>query len=130
LPTPSETSKALVKRSKHDGVSYNPIVEADELEKILGLSRYNGRDREREPRRRVVWVLLVTGMGEGTIMPVESITTPGIGHLKLTGLLGEVRPELSHILLSPTFFFFFFLNQFINRGTCPRQRPVVHTNKY
>jgi hypothetical protein len=27
-------------------------------------------------------------------------------------------------------FFFFFLNQFINRGTCPRQRPVVHTNKY
>jgi hypothetical protein len=28
------------------------------------------------------------------------------------------------------FFFFFFLNQFINRGTCPRQRPVVHKNKY
>jgi hypothetical protein len=27
-------------------------------------------------------------------------------------------------------FFFFFLDQFINRGTCPRQRLVIHTNKY
>jgi hypothetical protein len=29
-------------------------------------------------------------------MPVESIATPGSGHLKLTGSLGEVRPELAH----------------------------------
>jgi hypothetical protein len=33
---------------------------------------------------------------EGAIMPVESIATPGSGHLKLTGSLGEVRPELVH----------------------------------
>jgi ATP-dependent Lon protease len=95
LPAPSETSKALVKRSKHDGAGYNPVVEADELEKILGLSRYDGEDREREPRRGVVWGLVVTGMGEGAIMPVESIATPGSGHLKLTGSLGDVRPEFA-----------------------------------
>ena len=69
---------------------YNPIVEVDELEKILGLSRYNGEDCEREERRGVVWGL-VTGMGE--IIPVESIATPGSGHLKLTGSLGDVRPK-------------------------------------
>ena len=36
----------------------------------------------------------MTGMGEGATMPVESIVTPGSGHLKLTGSLGEVRPVL------------------------------------
>jgi ATP-dependent Lon protease len=41
LPAPSETSKALVKSSKNDGASYNPVIEVDELEKILGLSRYD-----------------------------------------------------------------------------------------
>ncbi|KAH9027506.1 ATP-dependent protease La [Lactarius deliciosus] len=57
LPTASESSDALVKRSKEGGVGYNPIVEADELEKILGLSRYDDEDREREARRGVVWGL-------------------------------------------------------------------------
>ncbi|KAH9039672.1 Lon protease C-terminal proteolytic domain-containing protein, partial [Lactarius pseudohatsudake] len=65
LPAVSEPSDALVKRSKEGGVGYNPIVEADELEKILGLSRHDGEDREREARRGVVWGLVVTGMGEG-----------------------------------------------------------------
>jgi ATP-dependent Lon protease len=61
------------------------------MEKILGLSRYGGEDCEREARRGVV-----TGMGEGEIMPAESIVTPGGGHLKLTGSLGDVRPQLGH----------------------------------
>ena len=56
LPAASEAeaSKALVKRSKDSNAGYNPIVEADELEKILGLSRYDSEDRERELRRGVV----------------------------------------------------------------------------
>ncbi|KAH9022770.1 hypothetical protein EDB85DRAFT_1895098 [Lactarius pseudohatsudake] len=58
---------------------YNPVFEADELEKILGLSRCDGEDCEREARQGVVWNLVVTGMGEGEIMPVESIATPGAG---------------------------------------------------
>jgi hypothetical protein len=39
-------------------------------------------------------------MGEGAIMPVESIATPGSGHLKLIGSLDEVRPELAHPILT------------------------------
>ncbi|KAH8987330.1 ATP-dependent protease La [Lactarius akahatsu] len=100
LPAASEPSDALVKRSKEGGVGYNPVVEADELEKILGLSRYDGEDREREARRGVVWGLVVTGMGEGEIMPVESIATPGSGHLKLTGSLGDVIKESAELALS------------------------------
>ncbi|KAH9022784.1 ATP-dependent protease La [Lactarius pseudohatsudake] len=100
LPAASEPSDALVKRSKEGGVGYNPIVEADELEKILGLSRYDGEDREREARRGVVWGPVVTGMGEGEIMPVESIATPGSGHLKLTGSLGDVIKESAELALS------------------------------
>jgi ATP-dependent Lon protease len=96
LPAPSETLKALVKNSKSDSTSYNRIVKVDELEKIIGLSHYDSEDREWELRRGVVWGLVVTGMGEGAIMPVESIATPGSGHLKLTGSLGKVRPELTH----------------------------------
>ncbi len=93
LPAASEASDALVKRSKDGDAGYNPVIEADDLKKILGLSHYDGEDREREACRGVVWGLVVTGMGEGEIMPVESIATPGSGHLKLTGSLGDVRPE-------------------------------------
>ncbi|KAI9459929.1 ATP-dependent protease La [Lactarius psammicola] len=100
LPEASEASDALVKRSKDGDASYNPVVEADDLEKILGLSRYDGEDREREARRGVVWGLVVTGMGEGEIMPVESIATPGSGHLKLTGSLGDVIKESAELALS------------------------------
>ena len=70
---------------------YDPVVEAEELEKILGLSRHDREDRDREARRGVVWGLVVTGMGEGELMPIESIATPGNGNLKLTGSLGDVR---------------------------------------
>ena len=60
----AEPSKALVRRSNDGNADYNPVVEADEPEKILGLSRYDGKDRECEPRRRVVWGLVVTGVGD------------------------------------------------------------------
>jgi hypothetical protein len=63
--------ESLVKRSKDAG--YNSVFVADELEKILALSRYDGGYSEREPRRGAVWGLDVTGMGKGAIMPVESI---------------------------------------------------------
>jgi len=54
LPAASEASDALVKRSKDGDAGYDPVVEADDLEKILGLSRYDGEDREREAWRGVV----------------------------------------------------------------------------
>ena len=67
-------------------MSYYPVVEVDELEKILELSCYVSEDHEREPQRGVVWGLVETGMGEGCDHAREelSIATPGNGSLKLT----------------------------------------------
>ena len=90
-PVLSDANGALVKSVRDDDAGYDPVVEVDELEKILGLSRHDGEDRDREARRGVVWGLVVTGMGEGEIMAIESIATPGNGKLKLTGSLGDVR---------------------------------------
>ncbi|KAI0270715.1 Lon protease C-terminal proteolytic domain-containing protein [Gloeopeniophorella convolvens] len=91
---------AVVLRRERDPQFYTPLVQPAELEEILGLSRNDGEEREREPRRGVVWGLVVTGMGEGEIMPVESIATPGSGHLKLTGSLGDVIKESAELALS------------------------------
>ena len=75
-----------------DGESqYVPRVEWTELEKILGIPRWDGEEREREEKRGIVYGLVVTGMGEGGILPVETIAVPGSGQLKLTGSLGDVR---------------------------------------
>lgn len=93
-PTVADTTGGLVKNARDGDTGYDPVVEADDLEKILGLSRRDSEDRDRETRRGVVWGLVVTGMGEGEIMPVESIATPGNGNLKLTGSLGDVRSFL------------------------------------
>ncbi|KAL4063990.1 Lon protease C-terminal proteolytic domain-containing protein [Scleroderma yunnanense] len=76
------------------------LVEEDELEKILGVPRWDGEEREREERCGVVYGLVVTGMGEGSIMPVESTAIPGAGRLKLTGSLGDVIKESGEIALS------------------------------
>jgi len=80
--------------------TYNKVVEEHELEKILGIARWDGEEREREERRGVVYGLVVTGMGEGGILPVESIALPGSGKLKLTGSLGDVIKESAELALS------------------------------
>jgi ATP-dependent Lon protease len=64
-PVLPDTSSALVKRVRDDDSRYDPLVEAEELEKILRLLRHDGGDRDHDARRGVVWGLVVTGMGEG-----------------------------------------------------------------
>jgi len=71
---------------------YDKVVEEHHLEKILGIARWDGEEREREERRGVVYGLVVMGQGEGGILPVETIALPGTGRLKLTGSLGDVSP--------------------------------------
>jgi ATP-dependent Lon protease len=73
---------------------YRRVVEAHELEKILGIARWDSEEREREARRGVVYGLVVMGQGEGGILAVETIAVPGSGKLKLTGSLGDVREFL------------------------------------
>ena len=69
---------------------YDRVVEEYQLEKILGVARWDGEEREREERRGIVYGLVVMGQGEGGILPVETIALPGTGRLKLTGSLGDV----------------------------------------
>jgi len=47
-PTVSDPSGALIQNVGNGDSGYDPVVEADQLEKILGLSRHDGEDRDRE----------------------------------------------------------------------------------
>ncbi|TRM56274.1 Lon protease C-terminal proteolytic domain-containing protein [Schizophyllum amplum] len=48
----------------------------------------------------VVYGLVVTGQGEGGIMPIESVAVPGTGQLRTTGSLGDVIRESAELALS------------------------------
>jgi ATP-dependent Lon protease len=91
--TPSESTS-----SSHP--TYGRDVQASDLEKILGIARYDENENERELRRGIVYGLVVTGAGEGGVMPVETIALPGSGKLKLTGSLGDVIKESGDLALS------------------------------
>lgn len=91
--TSSRTSVSQLKE-------YKSLVEEHDLEKILGIARWDGEEREREERRGVVYGLVVMGQGEGGILPVETIAVPGSGKLKLTGSLGDVIKESGELALS------------------------------
>ena len=49
-----------------------------------------GMGKRGRGRRGVTFGLVVSGVGEGGILPVETMIVPGSGRLKLTGSLGEV----------------------------------------
>lgn len=99
------------------------VVEASELEKILGVPRWDGEEREREEKCGVVYGLVVTGMGEGGILPVESTALPGTGRLKLTGSLGDVIKESGEIALSWVKSHAFELGITAGRGIDPLKVP-------
>ena len=70
--------------------AYEKKVREEDLEEILGIPRYDG-EKERSPKKGVAYGLVVSGLGEGSILPVETCMIPGKGDLRLTGSLGEVR---------------------------------------
>lgn len=70
--------------------AYEKEIREEDLEKILGIPRYDG-EKERTPKIGVVYGLVVSGLGEGGMLPVETCTIPGKGDLRLTGSLGDVR---------------------------------------
>ena len=105
LDSQSSEKASSLKNNKEekDGVVtttkvYEKVVEEHQLEKILGIARWDGEEKEREERRGVVYGLVVMGQGEGGILPVETIAIPGTGKLKLTGSLGDV----CLLILSPS----------------------------
>ncbi|KAI0717733.1 ATP-dependent protease La [Cerioporus squamosus] len=91
---------SLEVQEKSKGKTYKKIVEEHELEKILGVARWDEEELHREERRGLVYGLVVTGMGEGGILPIETTAVPGTGQLKLTGSLGEVIKESGELALS------------------------------
>jgi len=97
--SPSSSSMDLEPVGKEQKV-YQRVVEEYELEKILGISRWEGEERDRELRRGVVYGLVVMGRGEGGILPVETVAVPGTGVLKLTGSLGDIIKESGELALS------------------------------
>ncbi len=96
-PSPEQGSTIVVSGRKRE---YKRVVEEHELEKVLGIARWDGDEKEREERRGVVYGLVVMGQGEGGILPVETIAVPGTGKLKLTGSLGDVIKESGELALS------------------------------
>ncbi|KAG2363991.1 ATP-dependent protease La [Suillus spraguei] len=107
------------------GKEWRAAVEPHELEKILGIPRWDGEERDREEKRGVVYGLVVTGMGEGGILPVESTALPGTGRLKLTGSLGDVIKESGEIALSWVKTHAFELGITAGRGVDPLKVPDV-----
>ncbi|GLB44216.1 putative peptidase S16 family protein [Lyophyllum shimeji] len=91
---------AVVVAEKGGKRAYRRVVEEHEIEKILGIARWDGEERDMEERRGVVYGLVVMGQGEGGILPVETIAVPGTGQLKLTGSLGDVIKESGELALS------------------------------
>ncbi|THH30318.1 hypothetical protein EUX98_g3872 [Antrodiella citrinella] len=101
ISTDKSKQVALHSSSEHALKEYRRIVETSELEKILGIARWDADERERDERRGVVYGLVVTGMGEGGILPIETLLIPsGTGKLLLTGSLGEVIKESGELALS------------------------------
>jgi hypothetical protein len=69
--------------------AYEKEVREEDLEEILGIPRYDG-EKDRTLKRGIVYGLVVSGLGEGGVLPVETCTIPGRGDLRLTGSLGDV----------------------------------------
>lgn len=122
----NETQDGNANENEHGvGKEWRATVEPSELEKILGIPRWDGEERDREEKRGVVYGLVVTGMGEGGILPVESTALPGTGRLKLTGSLGDVIKESGEIALSWVKTHAFELGITAGRGVDPLKVPDV-----
>jgi len=91
--------------SNTSSISYNPLVEQHDIERILGIAPWDASiglagDEDLGGKLGVVYGLVVMGQGEGGILPVETVLVPGKGNLRLTGMLGDV----SRFLISQLFF--------------------------
>ncbi|MBO5901535.1 MAG: endopeptidase La [Alistipes sp.] len=75
---------------------YKPMLEAADIEPILGKPKFKNDRYDIAGMRGVVTGLAWTEVG-GDILYIESILTPGKGKLNLTGNLGDVMKESATI---------------------------------
>ncbi|WP_416986705.1 endopeptidase La, partial [Alistipes ihumii] len=93
-------AKIVRTRAKNIGFNeeFRPEVTAEDVEKILGVPRYQNESYEIAGMVGVVTGLAWTEVG-GDILYIESILTPGKGGLTMTGNLGDVMKESATIAL-------------------------------
>ena len=90
-----KTVLRLVENPMETGVSIKPR----DLKAYLGAPRYLRQPAAARAQVGMVNGLAWTSVG-GEVMPVEAVTFPGKGALKLTGKLGEVMRESAEIAIS------------------------------
>jgi ATP-dependent Lon protease len=96
--------KHLAKIARHRakqiafGEQYTPEISTADVEKVLGVPKYQRDEYEVGGMTGVVTGLAWTQVG-GDILYVESILSPGKGDLHLTGNLGDVMKESATIAL-------------------------------
>ncbi|WVW87102.1 ATP-dependent protease La [Kwoniella bestiolae CBS 10118] len=80
---------------------YDPKIDLEDVERILGVSHY-GRERpESNVRPGVVNGLSYNGSGNGSLLVIETLLVPGgSGRLVVTGRLGEVFRESIELCLT------------------------------
>ncbi|KAK9472980.1 Lon protease C-terminal proteolytic domain-containing protein [Dipodascopsis tothii] len=82
------------------GAPYDPHVRAADLERYLGVEKFEDELAERENRPGVVTGLAYMGSGNGGILFLEATRTPGRGAIQLTGNLGDVIKESAQLALT------------------------------
>ncbi|RIA85328.1 Lon protease C-terminal proteolytic domain-containing protein [Glomus cerebriforme] len=80
--------------------SYNGEITMEEIENILGVTKFDNEVAERIAKPGVVTGLAWTASGSGGILFIEATQMAGKGNLQLTGRLGEVIKESAKIALS------------------------------
>ena len=74
------------------------VVDIPTIKKFLGVEKYLDDDKDDKPRIGVVNGLAYTSYG-GSTLPIEVITFPGKGEIKLTGQLKDVMQESAAVAL-------------------------------
>lgn len=81
--------------------AYNPTVNVDELEDILGIERFDEELAARTSQPGVVTGLVAYSTGtQGSILFIEVADMPGTGRVQLTGKLGDVLKESVEVALT------------------------------
>ena len=87
----AKVARKLVKKIDANEETNNPLKIKD-LDKLLGIEKFNHGEMEEESRVGVVTGLAWTEVG-GEILKIEAVIMPGKGKMLITGKLGEVMQE-------------------------------------
>ncbi|KAH7630729.1 Lon protease-like protein 2, peroxisomal [Sordaria sp. MPI-SDFR-AT-0083] len=81
--------------------NYNPQLTVDDLEKFLGIEKFEEEIAEKTSRPGIVTGLVAySSGGNGSILFIEVADMPGNGSVQLTGKLGDVLKESVEVALT------------------------------